>query len=74
MPAVDLKTILHDTESRNSLIRYRNMEHWCLDNVCQNSWRLDWAGTINVYGVDLPRRIIFDRLEDFGQFYRHFDL
>ena len=73
MPAVDIKQVISDPELRDSLVLYRTMEHWCRDNVYQDRWRLDWSGTVCVYGVDLPRRIIFDRLEDLGLFNREFN-
>lgn len=72
MPAADIRTLLPDTETCDSLILYRAIERWCRDNMVQDSWRLDWSGLVPVYGVDVPVRIIFKHRADLDRFYRNF--
>lgn len=69
-----MQEVLHDFESVESYKLYRSIEHWCMDNLDRTKWRFDYATTICVCGVDIPRRIIFDHNVDCELFKEEFNL
>lgn len=58
----------NDCKHAEDYMLFRAMEDWCYDNIPRDRWRLDFAHTICVCGVDIPGRIFFWEDEDLTAF------
>lgn len=57
-----------DCEHAEDYALFREIEDWCYDNLPKGRWRLDFAHTVCVCGIDIPGRIFFWVDDDFTAF------
>jgi len=72
MKKYSFKDILGDCNTVDAFILYRRMEEWCENNVPHTKWKLDNSSTMDVYGVDIPWRIMFNNDADSSAFFLTF--
>lgn len=73
MAYIGLRNLISNSEIPESYILFRTIEDWCFDNIPNTDWRFDYAGTMTVYGVDLPIGIKFNNNKDLTAFKLKFE-